>query len=1112
MTTAPTPETIGPYLILRRVGRGGMAEVYIAEDAVTGEEHALKLMMRGTTHADRFNQEYEALTRLNHAGIVRVYQYGLHEGAPWFSMEHIAGEPLQSWIRRFGRTGTATRVREILRTGALLADAIDYIHERGLIHRDLKGSNVLVLPDGRVKLLDFGTAHIRDSIRQLTRPGEFIGTLAYASPEQFKGKPFDHRVDLYAFGVLLYRLITGHRPFTSDDPATLARLIVRSQPDPPSKVVENVPPGLEDLVLELLAKKPEARPPTARMVADRLERLLGEPLGLPGWGAAIRRDRLAGREPILRQLRHHLARAGGALLIVGPPGSDRRQVGASLLHDTTGADVTAISIDLATSPDVGAIVSALLRAADAGAAPVDPRVQQAVSALRLLERRGPTVALRNRAGLIAAACSTLVGLLRERGPATLLVDDAHLADPASLDLLGQLRSVAERGHLPTRWVLTADARDVDRIASILKTFPDATRVPLPPLDITGVALRVGAVLDRRPPPTALAREIHAASGGQPRWVEALVSDLVEQGAIRLIGEDGDRVEWDIRADLEIPEAARAAIAQDFLRLTLPMRRILQALALVGSPCHLATLAAAIGWEPEELAAPLTELARRGWIARVDRGIALAEPLIEWVVAERVDPCRLHVFVHLAVAAIAHDAPKREHVALLVALDHREAAARRALEAADLRLDAGEAAEALDVLEEIAHLREVGPNEDADVLAQALLLHAKCLMLVRPIDPSLARSLSGARRLAASPTTRFGVQLTRARLQRTLGHLANHVAQLDAARGAAVDLGDPRARSMVAGLQSDALRLQGRTRDAEEFARHAVELAERAGPIPLAWARITRAANLSALGRFDEAEPLVRDALTDFAPDAQRRGAWAALPTLATILRLRGRYTEALQLLYTQLAAAQIEADLNRLGRAQEHIDEIETLVRKGEQLDVRLAATTVRGRVLIASGHFEAAAVALEDAHERAKASGIPAIAELARALRAEARAALGDLRHAKDQYASAMLGLLGAGDAVALLDGAASRMRALAEVDSAELLGKPVHQYLTRADLAPLHIEQRIAAARHASAQGQRSAARSAALDAQGELDALSEHLDETDRAALRLHPWSRQIRTVLR
>ena len=150
--TNTMPSTIGGYRVLRPIARGGMAEVYQVEDPVSGEHLALKLLVQTGGALPRFNREYEAMIRLNHPNIVRVYHYGLHGDLPWLTMELIDGTPVQAYAKRCGRAGTERRTKEVIRVAHDLALALDHIHHRGWVHRDLKSANVLVLPDGRVKL------------------------------------------------------------------------------------------------------------------------------------------------------------------------------------------------------------------------------------------------------------------------------------------------------------------------------------------------------------------------------------------------------------------------------------------------------------------------------------------------------------------------------------------------------------------------------------------------------------------------------------------------------------------------------------------------------------------------------------------------------------------------------------------------------------------------------------------------------------------------------------------------------------------------------------------------------------------------------------------------
>ena len=252
--------------MLRNIGRGGSGQVYQVADTTTGEHLALKWLQVGGHAERRFIREYEAAVRLNHPNIVRVFHYGTFEGSPWFTMELVDGVQAQKHIQQMGPVGVSSRYREVLRVGACVAQALHYLHQRQLVHRDVKSSNVMVLPDGRVKLLDLGTARVLDA-SDITVEGEFVGTYAYASPEQCRGVAADRRSDIYNFGVFIYRLIAGRRPFESEDPTELCRQHVEEAPPHLTQLLPELDPSFCDLVMACLEKRPSDRPESARMVS-----------------------------------------------------------------------------------------------------------------------------------------------------------------------------------------------------------------------------------------------------------------------------------------------------------------------------------------------------------------------------------------------------------------------------------------------------------------------------------------------------------------------------------------------------------------------------------------------------------------------------------------------------------------------------------------------------------------------------------------------------------------------------------------------------------------------------------------------------------------------------
>ena len=264
-------QTIGQYPIIRSIARGGAAEVFEVEDPITHQRLALKRLNLTGPSIQRFEREFQALRKLNHPSIVRVFEQGEdQEGRRFITMELLHGQTAHGWIRSTGVVGSPARTEAAVRVVATLAGALAALHSRGIIHRDVKASNVIVLKDHSVRLLDFGSAIAEGVCGGITNPGEFIGTFAYAAPEQILGETVDGRIDVYSLGVLFYRLLTGKMPFTAENRYRLAQQHLREQPRSPHDVRSCIPTPLSALVMDMLAKDPRQRP-TAEMVGVRLD-------------------------------------------------------------------------------------------------------------------------------------------------------------------------------------------------------------------------------------------------------------------------------------------------------------------------------------------------------------------------------------------------------------------------------------------------------------------------------------------------------------------------------------------------------------------------------------------------------------------------------------------------------------------------------------------------------------------------------------------------------------------------------------------------------------------------------------------------------------------------
>jgi len=280
MSLAPG-DRLGPYEIVGPLGAGGMGEVYRAKDTRLGRDVAVKILPAHLSEnaevRERFEREARAISSLNHPHICTLFDIGREGEADYFVMELLDGETLAARLER-----GPLKLDEALKIAAQIADALAAAHKQGIVHRDLKPGNVALTKSG-AKVLDFGVAKLRDEglvdnvtrTTPLTSHGAMVGTVQYMSPEQLEGKPVDHRADLFAFGALLYEMLTGQRAFSGQSQASVIAAILTAEPRPVSQLIPTTPASLDRVVTSCLAKDPDERWQTAGDLARELRWISG---------------------------------------------------------------------------------------------------------------------------------------------------------------------------------------------------------------------------------------------------------------------------------------------------------------------------------------------------------------------------------------------------------------------------------------------------------------------------------------------------------------------------------------------------------------------------------------------------------------------------------------------------------------------------------------------------------------------------------------------------------------------------------------------------------------------------------------------------------------------
>jgi tetratricopeptide (TPR) repeat protein len=650
------------YRILSHLGRGGMGEVYLAQDARLGRKVAVKLLAAEfTANADRvqrFKREACTASALNHPNILTIHEIGEatmeSDGAHYIVSEFVEGETLRGLIGR-GRLdiSQATAIAE------QVAGALDVAHKAGIIHRDIKPENVMVRPDGLVKVLDFGLAKLTErsletpeansKVEVLTRlstePGMMMGTVSYMSPEQARGQRVDHRTDIFSLGVMLYEMITGRRPFEGETASDVIATLLRNEPLPLWELRPGLPPELEQMISRMLEKERELRYRSTeelRVELQRLQRKLEAgadagggieeapvvELGTPALATFVGRE--AELQRLEQLLQGAIAGTGSAVFITGEPGIGKTSLADKFLQDARRRHPSLICGRGRCVEQYGT-GEAYLSFLDAlGALLAGPeRARIAV----LLRTHAPTWCLQFPAVFSGAAMEELrretigatkermlremgeaLGALAAQAPVALMLEDLHWADTSSADLL---RHLAQRiGGQRVLLLGTFRPGDLEISHHPLKSYKLEMQAHQQCEEIALGVLSEGHLagyLDARFAPNdfagALAPLIERKTEGHPLFATGLAQLLAERGDIAQAGEHWTLTRPLTELDLEAPESVRSLIRRKVESLAEEDRRALQYASVEGEEFTSTVLAALLDADELELEERLDRLAR-----------------------------------------------------------------------------------------------------------------------------------------------------------------------------------------------------------------------------------------------------------------------------------------------------------------------------------------------------------------------------------------------------------------------------------------------------------------------------------------------------------------------
>jgi len=696
-----------------------MGTVYQAHDTLLDRDVAVKLLSEpglGTEGRARLLREAQSAARLNHPNIIAIYDAGQADDTPYIIMELVQGRSLHEQ--------PAVGLERILAVARQVCAALQHAHAHGIIHRDLKPENVLITNEGVAKLSDFGLA--RSIASRISQEGAITGTVFYLAPEQALGQELDGRADLYALGVMLYEMVAGVLPFTADDPIAVITQHLYAPLVPPRAHNSQIPPRLEALILRLLSKQRDDRPPDAGVVQAELEAIARAPqpaaMPEPGLLERIGRGRMIGRRRELSEARllWEKAAVGQAqvLLVSGEPGIGKTRLVRELM---TRAEVTGgqalVGECYAEGGAPYAPFAQVFRKAlanGAGAGHVEPPRFVLADLLAVapdLRLRFPDVPLnppldpQAEQQRLFENVVTFFSLLSAHLPLLLVLEDVHWADQASLALLRHLARRLPKNDGRERLMIAATYREVELDESlpfqeVLQTLNRerlASRIKLTRLDQQASARLIAALLgqeDLAQSETsgaigqAFVESIYRETEGNPFFIEEVCKSLVESGNVSL---ENGRWHYPTPEALQVPQSVRVAIQARTGKLPPAQQEVLRLAAVIGREFEFDLLAGASEVDEDELIASLETAERAQLIEETgsQRGGAFrfVHALIPTTLVDGLSGLRRRK-LHRQVG----EALERLHPADLVGLAYHFAQAEAADKALDYLKQAGERAQ------------------------------------------------------------------------------------------------------------------------------------------------------------------------------------------------------------------------------------------------------------------------------------------------------------------------------------------------------------------------------------------------------------------------------------